>query len=277
MQALYEFMAVNLTYQTPPGTLKEGTIRQHVKYGREVLRNRAGTCIDLAIFYGSVCEAVGLKTVLFVIPGHCFPAVKLPGGGLVAVEATAITGHDFRVAIAAGLKNLKAVQSGETPSWRAEIEKLHNKGVQTLDLPALPPSALNDWGIRRARTRESGAPKATLPPAAPPSAAALAGRHVWVTEGWKNGKKVFRVVRFNEDGTQDGCITKDLKAFRLEPAGRWTLEGTVLSTSRTGGTTDEKGAVVWVNENVFDYTVRWHRSQPRLIGMKFRYVRAHLK
>jgi hypothetical protein len=59
MKALYEFMTRNLTYHTPPGGTVDGVFTQHVKYGRDVLRNKGGTCIDLAILYASVCEAGG--------------------------------------------------------------------------------------------------------------------------------------------------------------------------------------------------------------------------
>src|ERR671936_406412 len=77
LDALYTYMGKHIDYQTPPGELFDGKFAQHVKYGRDVLRNRAGTCIDLAILYGSVCEAVGLRPVLFIIPGHCFPGIYL--------------------------------------------------------------------------------------------------------------------------------------------------------------------------------------------------------
>ena len=91
MKALYNFMVANkIAYQTSPGGRADGQLEQHVKYGRDVLKNRAGTCIDLSIFYASACDAVGLQPLVFVIPGHAFPAVILPSGKIMIVESTVV-------------------------------------------------------------------------------------------------------------------------------------------------------------------------------------------
>ena len=95
MRAVYDLMWFHkIQYQSPPWMFKEG-VRQHVKYGRDVLRNRAGTCIDLAILYASVCKAGGLDALLGQVPRHVFPIIRLPSGALQAVEATCIGGDRF--------------------------------------------------------------------------------------------------------------------------------------------------------------------------------------
>jgi hypothetical protein len=159
LASLYDFMVYNqIAYQTSPGARFNDQMGQHVKYGRDVLQNRAGTCIDLAIFYGSVCEAVGLKPVLFLIPGHCFPAIYLPNSGKIfAVEATGIGKIDFQAAVKRGLEEAsEALNKG--PAYKVDVVDLHNMGVYGLELPPLPPSTLKDWGIRQAPKTVASAP-----------------------------------------------------------------------------------------------------------------------
>ncbi|HEV3262423.1 MAG TPA: hypothetical protein VG013_36565 [Gemmataceae bacterium] len=179
LQALYEFMAANkIAYQTPPEGQFNGQLGQHIKYGRDVLQNRAGTCVDLAILYGSVCEAVGLRPVLFLIPGHCFPGVYLPASGNVyAVETTMVGRADFQQAVKQGLA--EATQARQTgPAYEVNIRQLRDAGVYGLELPPLPPSTLTDWGIHIV-----SAPKPT-----PPTPPAPAGQDANAPPRWLVGK-----------------------------------------------------------------------------------------
>jgi hypothetical protein len=57
-----------------------------------VVAARSGTCIDLAGLFASVAESSGLKVQVVHVPGHAFPAVKLPSGKTVYVEATGVGG-----------------------------------------------------------------------------------------------------------------------------------------------------------------------------------------
>lgn len=166
MKGVYDLMVANgIKYQSPPGLLQKGTVRQHVKFGRDVLQNRAGTCIDLAILYASACQAGGLDPGLVMIPGHCFPFVRLPSGTVVAVEATAVSGTadgpiPFEKAAQVGMKELaESTQSGLL--YLVDVKKLRAMGVPTPELPKLPPSTLNDWGIRLADAQ------AQIPPQGP--------------------------------------------------------------------------------------------------------------
>ncbi len=165
MKGVYDLIVANgIKYQSPPGMLQKGVVRQHVKFGRDVLQNHAGTCIDLAILYASTCQAGGLDPGLVMIPGHCFPYVKLPSGQPVAVEATAVSGTDdgkdvpFEKAVQIGMKELaQASQSGAL--YLVDVKKLRAAGVPTPELPPLPPSTLNDWGIRLAAAPERNLPQ----------------------------------------------------------------------------------------------------------------------
>ncbi|MAG56224.1 MAG: hypothetical protein CMJ83_08040 [Planctomycetes bacterium] len=73
----------DFTYQHPPA-LTDNSVSfeparvQNVKFPRDVIRDRSGTCIDLAILYASMANAIGLEAYLCVVPGPCFPVIKMP-------------------------------------------------------------------------------------------------------------------------------------------------------------------------------------------------------
>ncbi len=159
LKALFDFMVANgIRYQTPPVEVAEGWDTQHVKFGRDVLRNRAGTCIDLAVFYASVCEAVGLRPVLFVIPGHCFPAVRLPeSGDLVGVETTCVAfsrlqdgpntlATSYPFAALTGTYEIEKALAG--PHSLVDVAAAHQAGVVSLQLEQLPADVLTRWEIK---------------------------------------------------------------------------------------------------------------------------------
>ena len=185
MRAVYDLMVYNqIKYQSPPGLFKRG-VRQHVKFGRDVLQNRAGTCIDLAILYASTCQSGGLEPLLVMLPGHCFPIIRLPDGSLQPVEITNVSGTPtgqkipFDAAMAMGQKEWKERLDDGT-FYLVDVQKLRAQGVPTPELPDLPPSALGDWGIgapglRPSREGEAPAePFKTKLPAAPPGYKSIA-------------------------------------------------------------------------------------------------------
>lgn len=141
-----------IAYQTPPSYTVNEHFGQHVKYGRDVLRNRAGTCIDLAILWASVAEAVGLESHICLVPGHAFPAVRLPNGNLIPFEATVIGEENFKEAVDLGFATLK--------KWRedgrlivVDIQELKSSGARSLDLPRLSEDVLSKWGYEFKTTR----------------------------------------------------------------------------------------------------------------------------
>lgn len=150
LRNLFELLQANqIAYQTAPGGGAFGNTTQHVKFGRDVLRNRAGTCIDLAILVASACEAVGLQPVLCLIPGHCFPAIRLPQSGeLVAVEATMIPSSKYSQAQARGQEELQAILDG-SPGFLVDVRMYHDQGATCLELPGAPAEGLSAWDIRR--------------------------------------------------------------------------------------------------------------------------------
>lgn len=145
MSATFHFLKSNhIAYQSPPGMLTQGNNGQHIKYTRDVLRNRAGTCIDLAVTWASVCEAVGLEPAIVVIPGHAFPAVKLPvSKRWVAIESTMLN-STFKEAVDRGMSTLAEAQKGD--HYLINITDTRNAGVLGLDLPDVSEGYLSNLG-----------------------------------------------------------------------------------------------------------------------------------
>ncbi len=149
MKGVYELMVANgIKYITAPGVSGTSMFFQHVKYGRDVLRAKAGTCIDLAILYASVCQAGGLQPLLMNIPGHTFPVIKMPEGGMYAVEVTAVNNAaPFERAVEyAGKEFNEAREKGLF--YLVDITQRRLDGIPPPELPALPPDSLTAWGIK---------------------------------------------------------------------------------------------------------------------------------
>jgi len=153
-KALYELEVYNgISYQTPSGFLLEyQSGGQDIKYPRDTLRDKAGTCVDLAILYASICETVGLKTFIILIPGHAFPVVILPSGQLLPVESTGLGGaavgqySSFDEAVETASKELKELQMGKF--YIIEVDEMQKQGVLTPELPKLPADMLKQWGYK---------------------------------------------------------------------------------------------------------------------------------
>ena len=98
LRSCYEIMQANdFTYQGPVGIMDENMsfdnkIVQSIKFPRDVIRDKSGTCIELASLYCAMAHAVGLEPSLVLVPGHAFPIIKLPSGDYVPVETTGVGG-----------------------------------------------------------------------------------------------------------------------------------------------------------------------------------------
>ena len=145
MGALHHFLQMNhVAYQSPPGMLTQGNQGQHIKYTRDVLRNRAGTCVDLAVTWASVCEAVGLEPAIILIPGHAFPAVKLPESQQwLAIESTMLNAT-FKDAVTKGNEELAEALKGQ--HYLVDITEVRKLGVLGLDLPNASEDYLTNLG-----------------------------------------------------------------------------------------------------------------------------------
>ncbi len=159
LEAAYTLLLIaEITYQHPPGLVDRSISYdpqsvQNIKFPRDTLRDKSGTCIDLAILYAAMLHSLGLPPYLVLIPGHCFPAVILPGGQYVAVETTGVSGG-FRFGSVASFEkvfeygNKKLLQAQEDGrAYLIDLRKLWTKGVANPELASLPPDILKRWGL----------------------------------------------------------------------------------------------------------------------------------
>jgi tetratricopeptide (TPR) repeat protein len=163
LRALYDLMRANIKYETTPGDRIDGLLHQHLKYGRDVLRTKSGTCVNTAIFYASVVEAAGLDAFIFVIKNHAFAGVRLPESGkLVPVETTDATqgnGLPFKVAVESAMKaHAEATALGLI--LPIDIHAQRQRGVTPPELPDVGKNPLKEWGIVTAGRDGPSAPGA---------------------------------------------------------------------------------------------------------------------
>lgn len=270
IEALYAFMAGNeIAYQTPPTGSVNDQLSQHLKYGREVLQNRAGTCIDLSIFIASVCEAVGLEPVLFVIPGHCFVGIQLPQSKqLKAVEATMVGRHTFQEALKVGNDQAeKARKDGNV--WEVNIPAMRKMGVHGLDLPALPTTTLNDWGIKRIKAAATPAPQKTSTPASATSTNVVG---TWTYADTWDGDKVSYSIMLDKAGNFTESIAVDGPSLKRETknSGKYELVGKALMLQYTTGERKDqkltrpcvaKDGAFWITVKEFGYQIALTRKK----------------
>jgi hypothetical protein len=260
MAAVYLFMGENIAYQTPPGGENDKKFIQHVKYGRDVLKNKAGTCIDLAILYGSMCQAVGLEPVLYNIPGHCFPAVKLPKSGrVIPVESTMIGKNSFEEAVKyAQEKHIQPILNGQMPYDEAYIAKLHKTGAVPMDLPSVGEDPLEKWGVKMP-TPQVNRTEPTTNTTRPtntntgnnsgnngnnnrhPAQAQNSVVGTWKTSFKTNGIQMVGVAILKSDGTGEyAWVMKGPNGnSQTSDTGTWSLKGNKLTIRA-----DENGTVV---------------------------------
>ncbi|MCC7398216.1 MAG: sel1 repeat family protein [Planctomycetes bacterium] len=157
LKACYElWLANDFTYQGPVGLADkslsfDNKIVQSMKFPRDVIRDRSGTCIELSALYCAMAHAVGLKPCMVLIPGHAFPAIRLPSGNLLPVEATGIGGGKrqgsapFEKCVEVATANYqKHGESGDIIV--VDIADAWLKGVANPELEALPADILQRWG-----------------------------------------------------------------------------------------------------------------------------------
>lgn len=143
----------NIVYQTPSGFLTpDKSSGQELKFPRDVFRDKSGTCIDLAITYASLAEAVGLHSYLMLIPGHCFAVIQLPGGEMLKVENTGLGGGDQRMSFEQAVESAtkKFQEATQGPFFLIDVKKEFGEGkIANPELPALGADFLEKSGIKR--------------------------------------------------------------------------------------------------------------------------------
>jgi hypothetical protein len=148
----------NIVYQTPSSE----DFGQDIKYPRDVLRAKSGTCVDLAILYSALAESVGLHAYLMLVPGHCFSVISV-GGQIIPVENTGLGGGNQRASfdqvVTYAQKELQQyIQQGLY--YLIDIDKMQGEGhVPTPELPQLESNFLETCGIKRTGMINETAPQ----------------------------------------------------------------------------------------------------------------------
>ncbi|ASJ02679.1 cysteine protease [Thermococcus profundus] len=135
------------SYKTEATEYWTGKFSEHIMFPRDVIRDKSGTCVDLALWFSSLAMSQGLKAYIVLMPGHAFPLIELPSGAIIPVEATAInSGVSFQEAVQVGMeKSWQMAMSG--PHFILNIAELQSEGIAPPELPQLPADILSKWGI----------------------------------------------------------------------------------------------------------------------------------
>jgi len=159
LKACYDLWVGNeFVYKSPVGLTDKSAsfdiqTTQNLKYPRDVIRDKSGTCIELAILYAAMAHAMGLKPYLVIIPRHCFPLVELSSGKQIPVEATGIKGGvqkeelSFEKAVEKAEEELKE-HKNTGKILVVDLDAAWSRGVSNPELEELPPDILKRWGIR---------------------------------------------------------------------------------------------------------------------------------
>ncbi len=156
LSGIWQLAVVNgFSYKTEPSSYWTSKAAQHVMYPRDVIRDKSGTCLDLAIWFATLATTQGLKAYIVFMPGHAFPLIQLPSGSIIPVEATAINSKvSFQDAVKMGLQTWQKATQG--PYQVIDIAEYQSDGIIPPELPQLPPNVLKEWGIS-AQTQGGGA------------------------------------------------------------------------------------------------------------------------
>ena len=140
---LMSHMVYSSTKAVPQSLDDVSTLIQHVRLPREVISGNTGLCIELSTFYASVLSSVGLSPIIFFVPGHAYPGVKV-NGQYYAIESTGIGGEGLggiasaEDAFKAGMKNLeefvKAMQAGDPRYSLVDINEANAVGITSMNL-----------------------------------------------------------------------------------------------------------------------------------------------
>lgn len=171
MRAAYNMELINnIVYQTPSAN-SGGSFEQDIKYPRDVLRAKSGTCIDLAILYSALAESVGLKTYLMLVPGHCFSVISIGNGQSVAVENTGLGGGNNRMSFDQATQYAQKEMQDYMQKglyYLIDIDEQQGVGhVPNPELPALDANFLTVCGF--SRTGVITETKPNRQPAPPPN------------------------------------------------------------------------------------------------------------
>jgi hypothetical protein len=190
---------------------------EHIRLPREVVAGNTGLCIELALLHASVYKAAGLHPVIFLVPGHAYPGIKV-GNSYLALESTGIGGEGLGSIMNAG----QALQSGmkELNTFFEESRK-NNPQYMMLDIDQLYEEGFKDMELKPDPIMSGQADK--------------------ITQGWPTCL-ISAVARPAENATANNNISKPKEKARV---------------SRHGGGAATGWSSYGINSISFEYPVEW--------------------
>jgi len=170
---LYEMMrTIHISYQHPaaladPSMSYDIKSIQSLQFPRDTIEKRSGTCIDLAILMAALMNSVNIEPLLVSLDGHCFPAARLPKGGIVPVEATGVgDGYANSMSFQGAVKSASKTWDEIMKNGRyniTDVRAFWMSGIGNPELDPLPADILEKWGVMD--VAERGAPAGRAAPA----------------------------------------------------------------------------------------------------------------
>lgn len=183
LRAIWELWLDNdFAYQSP-GTFVQTTGRsaagaflksydetqiQTIRFPRDTIKDRSGTCLETTVLFASMAKAAGLREAGIVLTSdHALPFFIGGSGKTYAVESTMIGGGraganpaaSFDQALARGMAMLRMVQDAEYPGGAGVLVGMsrgRSAGVFPPELPPQPSGTLESWGLTEGKKSEPG-------------------------------------------------------------------------------------------------------------------------
>lgn len=128
----YDLAYINTWVSFAPGSV------QRICLPAEVLDQRSGNCIELAILYASAAEALDLEAAIILVPGHAFVGIRTDqqNANYYFIETTMIGDTDFSQAVDSGQRlfteTLPHLEAGESGYGWTNIWDAREKGILPL-------------------------------------------------------------------------------------------------------------------------------------------------
>jgi hypothetical protein len=138
LQALWQAEnTYNLTYVSTTVTFVPGNV-QRIRFPAEVLEERSGNCIELAMLYAAAAEALHLEAAIVLVPGHAYVGIRedQQNANYYFIETTMIGRASFDEAVSRAKAEfeeaLPHIDAGETSYGWVKIWDARADGISPL-------------------------------------------------------------------------------------------------------------------------------------------------
>ncbi len=135
LQAIWQAeQTYNLTYVSTTVTFVPGNA-QRIRFPAEVLEERSGNCIELALLYAAAAEALHLEAAIVLIPGHAYVGIRKDqqNANYYFIETTMIGQSSFSEAVERAKvefeEALPHIEAGETSYGWVKVWDARAEGI----------------------------------------------------------------------------------------------------------------------------------------------------